>query len=496
MRTFLPTLCCSLTLFLAGGLATPAAAQTLQLADGRILLGQVADASGDGLHVRRLDNGGTLDLRWEHLSPDCALRVKREWGLAGEEQGEIMVSAVEVRYLAGGAPRTLIGKIVEPAGADLHTLAVQQKGVVYRIPRADLLAPGVRQLEVPVTQIYTLDEFYAERLASYAPGEDADQHILLAEELEKVRDYQRAAEHLAEAKRLGNSRQADKLERSIERLRRNMENKKERDLIDDLKVARHRKEFPRGLELIGRYGTEFPQGKLKGDFEAEQRRFEKARERHYVLVVAEAWRKAIHYVAERKEKEPGVTLEAVQQYAQTDMGDDIAEYVARRFDLEAEEVRRFFELRENHTAAQRSDYFSYAIGSWVLGAEKVTKDTQRGADAQGDLDPADAREIDRIARAIAKSVEQSSRARSQEIGQEMTPEDWWTDADRQERVNWLRAFYGEYGGDLVMRGASILPCHTCGAAGQISQLGPGNKMIQVKCYLCQGTKYTRSFRAY
>ncbi|MEC8653529.1 MAG: hypothetical protein VXY92_13310, partial [Planctomycetota bacterium] len=47
-------------------------AQSIQLADGRVLLASVEQADGEGLRVRRLDNGGVLDLRWDHLSTASA----------------------------------------------------------------------------------------------------------------------------------------------------------------------------------------------------------------------------------------------------------------------------------------------------------------------------------------------------------------------------------------------------------------------------------------
>jgi hypothetical protein len=79
-------------------------AQSLQLADGKVLLAEVETADGDGLRVRRLDNGGVLDLRWDHLSPASALAVKRSsTSPATARTGRCMERAEEVEYSVSGS---------------------------------------------------------------------------------------------------------------------------------------------------------------------------------------------------------------------------------------------------------------------------------------------------------------------------------------------------------------------------------------------------------
>ncbi|MEC7584440.1 MAG: hypothetical protein VYE77_08985 [Planctomycetota bacterium] len=478
-------------------------AQTLQLADGQVLLATVEDASGEGLRVRRLDNGGALNLRWDHLTPTCALRIKRDFALAGEEDGELTVTVTEVRYNTGGVPQVVVGKIVTEQPADMSALVVEIKGLPYRIPRKDIL--GMRKVEVPVTQVFTLDEFYSSRLQELAPGDAADKHVLFAEELMKVRDYDRAGKHLEQAGSLGNSRAPERIGHMKKRLDLYKESKKELDLIDGIKTARARgsaREFERGSELIAQYEKEFPKGKLSGEFAAEKKRFDDARARFMSLTVANNWRRQIRTVAERKVQEPGIDLDAVKDYAQTDMGTDIADAVAEKLGVEAEEVKAAFGARQNYSFGKRTDHYSYGIGSWLLGANAVIEGTNRGAGEDKEDEAAErSREVDRIARAIRKAMEQRRAAQGGGGGgrnqkKEQTPEDWWKDADRSERAGWLRAYYAEFGGDLVVKSAFAQPCLVCSGTGMLSDLGPGNKVIRVKCYLCQGTKFLRSFKTY
>ncbi len=98
-------------------------AQTVQLADGRVLLADVESADGDGLRVKRLDNGGQLDLRWSHLSTASALQWKKKFDLVGDSQDELTVRVHEVEFVRDGGKRTLIGRVTDQ-GADVITVMV------------------------------------------------------------------------------------------------------------------------------------------------------------------------------------------------------------------------------------------------------------------------------------------------------------------------------------------------------------------------------------
>ncbi len=474
-------------------------AQTLQLQDGQVLLAQVEDAYGEGLRIRRLDNGGALELRWEHLTPECARRIQQSFALVADDQGEITVTASEVRYELNGTPQTpVIGLIVDDQNAT--SLVVQQKGVQLRIPRAEVT--GVRQIEAPVSQVMTPDEYYGKRLLELAPGESADEHMQLADELVRVRDYPRAVEHLQKAQELGNSRAPERIAPMLERARLYVAAKKERDVLDAIQVARTRatpREFKNGRELIAKFEKDFPQSRLKADLETEKKRFEEARTRYYSQQVADRWRDAVQTVGDKKMQEGGVTLSAARDYAESKMSEDIAAYVAQRLELEVEEVNGLFAQRDKYPVGRRTDHFSYGIGTWVLGEQAALKNTKQGAEGQKQQkDPAQAREIDRIQKAIRKMMEQRRSAGGQAGAQrEQTDEEWWSDTSRSDRTSWLRAYYAEFGGKLTVTSAYAQPCFACAGLGTQSEFDAASKkVVQVKCYLCHGQKWVRTFKAY
>ena len=486
--------------------AASLAAQSVQLADGRVLLAKVEEADGAGLRVRRLDNGGLLDLRWDHLSTASALAVKQQFDLAGDNQEQqLLVRVDEVEYMSGGTKQWVIGRIVE-RGTD--PLVVQSKGRQYPIARKDL--GPVRSVEVPVMQVYTKDEFYAERFRALQPGSKSDVHVLLAEELLKVGDYDRAAEHLAQAKELGNSLNPGQIDTLIARTQRFKEAAKEAKAIEDIAAGRARGtlvDFEKGTKQIAQFEKDFPQTKLKVEFDAEKKKFAAARQRFLVGQIAESWRSSIALIADKKVADASLMLEAAREYASSKMSDDIVARLVTTLRLGADEIKTLWAARKDkeYSKARKTEMFSYGLGSWVLGEEAILKNTQVGKDKDkskdaANQDPNSQRDIDRYVKAMQAALKaraQSGQAQGQGQGEQpKTEEDWWRDASRADKAGWLRAFYAENAGQLTVTVATLTQCPACYAEGTRADINGDGKMVRIPCYLCQKTKYLRSFRAW
>ncbi len=491
---------CALVLgWFAWPLAT-ATAQSVQLADGRVLLADVETADGQGLRVKRLDNGGMLDLRWDHLSAASALTWKRKFNLAGDTQDELTVRADEVEYLLNGSKQTMIGRIVDKTS---EHLVVQVKGEQRRVPHANLRA--VRKVDVPVAQVLTKDEFYAERLQLMQPGAEADKHMLLADDLFKVRDYDRATEHVQKAKELGNSKNPPQIDAMLAKLQRFKEAEKELKLLAEIQAARSRGQlldFEKGGKLVLQFEKDFPQTKLKAEFETEKKRFADARKHYLTMQVAEQWRRSIQIVCEKAIADASLTLQAAKDYAQNKMTDDIVARLVTTMKLDATEIKALWAARSTTVVGKRTEHFSYMVGSWVLGAAAILKGTETGKaiDKQkGEKEPAAGnREEERFAKLLRQALDRRRQAvqGAAEGPKEQTDEDWWRQAERAERIGWLRAFYAESGGQLVVTFASVSACISCYGEGTVLSIGGDGKPVNDKCFLCQDTKWIRSFKAY
>ena len=105
----------------------PLTAQALQTKSGVLMVGEVSDANGDGLTFKRLDNGGTLQLHWDDLSPESVTRIKQMFSLSVEEDAEVTIDAeVFVYELPGGALAEAVGRFVESDG---KTMVVRTKSM-------------------------------------------------------------------------------------------------------------------------------------------------------------------------------------------------------------------------------------------------------------------------------------------------------------------------------------------------------------------------------
>lgn len=475
-------------------------AQSLQLADGRVLLAEIPEPpTGEGLRVRRLDNGGVLDLRWEHLSQTCAEAIKKQYDLAGANQDEVLVEAREIEYRLQGVRQTVIGKIVERSDSEV---VLQQRGTTIRIARADIARET--PVQVPASQVFSKDEYYKDRITANPPGASADKHASLAEELLKFRDFDHAQEHLNKAKELGNSNDPARLDKLQARLTLYREAAKEAELIDQIIGARSRgslADFEKGSKLIAQYEKDFANGKLRGEFDTAKQRFLEARTAHLTQQVAEHCRRQIHYVAEKKVAEENVTLQQARDYAENKMSEDLFSRVAGILHLQVAEVKQLWAGRAKLALGRRPETFSYGVGSWVLGAEAVIKGSDVAkAMKQNEVkeDPND-REVQRNARALRQAFERqraAMRTQGNEQKKEQTDQEWWAAATRAEKVGWLRAYYAEFGGQLVVTSASNQPCVSCYGEGTLPEPGPDGKMTRRNCSMCHGTKWLRSIRAY
>jgi hypothetical protein len=476
-------------------LAVPAAAQTVQLQNGRLLAGEVQNVTGEGLVLVRVDTGGVLQLRWDHLSPESASELKRNFNIAIDDEAEVMAEADVLTFVAPtGGIEEVVGRHI---GSDANVINIRSRGLVVPVPKKHLNSWTKRS--VPALSVFTKDELYHAKLAEMAPGDDADKHILLADVMTRVGDYEHAEQHLKRAEELNNSKQPQALRAKLQRVALYKTAAGERALLDKIKTSRARKDFVRGRELIAEFEQKYPQSKLASELGAEKQRFEAARERYYVARVHEAWDQQITLVTKSKLAESGVTLSAARSYAEDGMGKEIRKRVAERLSLPVAEVEELWGKRISSGVAATPTQYSFGIGSWVLGEQKILADTQQQKAQAGAKEKSPQQQMDeRLQRKIQDYLKRSQEAqRNAGTGpKEETDEDWWKEATAEERVIFLRSYYAEFSGDLEVVSAHVVPCRTCGAQGYHEVLGSaGGTEQKIKCWTCKATRFVRWIRA-
>ncbi len=469
--------------------------QAVQLADGTLLAGEVQNVTGDGLTLVRIDSGGVLQLRWEHLAADSAQELKRAFNLSVEDDSEVLVEAEVLTYVTpAGGMEEQIGRQV---GSDANVVQIRSRGAVVPIPRKSVRTRVTRM--VPALSVYTKEEFYREKLVELSPGDDADRQILLADLLVRVDDYERAELHYKRAEELGTSKQPAALRAKLARVSLFKSAAGERALLDQIKASRARKEFGRGRELIADFEKKYAGGKLVVELTAEKQRFEEARERYFIDKVVQAWYQQMNAVAKTKCLDPSFTFAAAGDYVTSAMGKEIRKKIAERLSLQVAEVEAMWGKRLTNKVGAASQTFSYGIGSWMLGEQKIIANTQaEKAASQGkEKSPEQARD-ERLERKIREFLDRAKQAQKNAgtEAKEDTEEDWWRKAQHDERVNYVKALYAENSGDMEVVLAFVAPCVTCGAEGKLPSLGStGGKEEFNKCWTCKGTRFKRWLRA-
>ena len=474
-------------------------AQVVQLKSGRVVLAEVVDADSEGLTLRRLDDGGVLELTWSDLSKLHQETIKRRFGIDTGDESEVMVPASAVRYrVAGGSIGEIIGVIAEQTDS---ALLVKRKGAITEVPRARFQSED--KIEVRWDEIYTDEEWYALELENFDPGEDPDAHVRLAENLRRATLFEQAKVHYLRAQELGGGSFAAQIDAYLERIDTLIESKEENDLLSEIRRLRFRKRFAAAFELVAEFEERFPNSKLKSRFDNELRRLEAARTDELGADVRSQFAETLKDVAYEYAGRDDTTLEKARDYASEQMSQDIFERIAellmkrnKGVELDAAGVAELFARRGEFGRRPFSKFFGYNFGSWVLGEDAVIAGTDRSGDAVGDEQESDP-ELERFVRQLREIERRGRRAasRGQNDGDE-SPEDWWKGADRNERKSWLQAYFAEFSGVLEIRRATAVPCPTCAARGfvtTVSSAGDGG-LQQTECPTCHGTKFQRAIR--
>jgi len=370
---------------------------------------------------------------------------------------------------------------------------LKRKSGVLPIRRASI--KNLRKREVPALEVFTESELYARELAEVDPGEDADRHVLLADRLRRAALYEQAEQHLLKAQELGTSKQKAQLPAMIARIRQLIESGRERELLSRIRVMRNRGAFDRAAELIAEFEQTYPDSTLMPELRREKQRFESDREASLIDRLLQMWDRTVRTVANEKAGDEDATLASSRTWAEERMAKDVFERIARVTGVEADEVETLWS-RRNEFGNTRTTMFTYGIGSWVLGADRVIANTVQDAQAppEDQQTSAEDRELERIIRKL-REVRQRSRDAAAQSGGKETEEDWWRQASRNERTTWLRAYFAEFGGRMEVTAAYATPCVTCEGKGYLVTMGNTGREQRTECPVCHNTKFTRAIRA-
>ena len=479
---------------------TSLSAQTLRLRNGTFLIAEILDVNEDGIKLKRLDNGGQIDLAWKHLVAEDAKRLRVQYNLLGaEEQSQVLIPALRCTYAREDGVKTeIIGELVS---RDTQQIVLKRMGNRYPIPIADLRG-APEHVNVPIGDIRTRSEIYEQQLAEIDPGEDADKHTALGFWLMRVDLLEQAKIHLDKAGELGGGSQREKVEGLQKRVGALLLHQEEAELLKRMVIQRNRKRFDKALALAKEFEKKFPSSPLRSEFEQRRDSINAARETHFIKQVTLDWYRVLRDVAGGIAADRSLAIDAAQQKVTDEMGQEIRKRIANKRKLKPNEVEEFFGARHDHKVA-KPQKMGYGFGSWLLGKSAILEDTTQGA---AEKKQASKKKKDsnagRARRQFRKRLEEfrralrGSRGGNQENADALqSPADWWRTATTAMRKQWLIAYYAEKGGDMKVYHASLNHCPTCSARGYIEvQSSEGSKVVRQTCPTCHGTRFQRVIR--
>jgi hypothetical protein len=473
-------------------------AQAVQLRDGSILVGEIQHPDGEGFTLQRTDNGGILQLRWSHLTESSARLLKSANNLLAEGVAEVTVRADVLRFVgATGQIEERMGRISNETPTHIE---IRRKGIVTPVRRKSIRGQSERQ--VTPFEIFTKDEYYADQLASAAPGEDADKHMALGEHLMQIRDYEHAKIHFDKAKALGGGRQKAILDERIVHLALLQSASKEQELLDEIRTETNRGRFQSAGEKIEAFKKEFPQTKLRAEFDRNVENYTNVRKKDLTQQVAARWYKQVDILAGAKARAKPTLAEA-KRYAEREMGKEIRDQIAQSLGTTVDEVEQLWQNRNAVRGAGSSQRYYYSVGSWLLGAKEILVGTKQGEvekkDAEREQRTDEQKKLDddvkRIQEAMRRANAQRNASRNPNAEKKETPEEWWADASPQARDTWIKAYYAEFSGDMERTDAFLEDCKPCGGSGRIAAQGSTTATQLTECGTCKGTRFQRNIRA-
>ena len=442
------------------------AAMMLRLRSGGILWGSIAEHDEEALRFHRLDNGGTVRLRWSLLDPDQEEQLRLRFGYVEGAVEELMVEADRI-YLQDGSER--VGLITNRTEGEVW---LKTANGLLKIPKLRISGPS-STVQVPALDIYSKDELYQQKLFELQSQllqegtAAAEAHFEVAEFCEQLFNYIQALVHYEAAVRMDPEYQAEVMPTVLARTREKAELQVQVDHLQEADLWRARRHYDKAETLLQSFPELYPDSPLMEDYSKLVRRLEKYQLRDLKVKVVQRWHYWMRRFAQTAARK--MSYEEVLAYVDGPMSEEIAAKVHEDLteiapQIQADEVRSLWEAREGGRYRQAS----YGHGTWLLGEGRARADIDQPASesdqpAAGSQGEARQKLEDRIQRYM-RNQEIANRANAGGAGEEEDPNAFWERWPSGNKTQWILAYYAENSGDFQPR-ARFRNCRECGGTG-------------------------------
>ncbi len=466
--------------------------QLIRLRDGEFIFGEVLEHDESGIRVRRMDNGGVVDLKWTHLFPAEEQEMRERFGYLDRKGEEVTIQAQKL-ILDDGTER--IGILADRTEKDL---ILKVKGSFIPIPKSRVSAP-IEQVEVNALDLFTKDQLYEMKWEELNP-QTAEDYLELGRYLVRIRDPQRALAAYQKVRQLDASAHPEEVSAALRRLEIQAAQQEEVEWVDSVDIARGRGELDKALELCSQFVQKWPRSTFLQEVHGKKVLIEKERAELLAKTVARRWYVHMEKIARELSMNRASSVEETQNYIQTQMPKEILDRVledAGKVDAQVtgEKVQSLWKGREKFAKMHVS---TYGNGTFLLGAARA----QQGivAEKEGGQKK-ESQEDKELRERVKRYIDQYLKAKKGAGGasEEDAAQAWWSTARAAERHQWILSYYAEFGGDMQMVRPAGVQCQTCGGQGSITIISAGRQSASDSsqgttkelCPVCQGVQIQR-----
>jgi hypothetical protein len=469
--------------------------QLIPLRDGQIVVGEITSHDEEGIEVRRLDNGGVVELSWSHLAPPEEKRLRSVLGYEVNLSEEVMIEADEVVQNDGTRK---VGILEE---STRERIRLREKESVWQYTPDQLQGPP-KKVRVPALAVFTREQLYDQRLAA-TDTTSAASNLELARYCEQIRNYGKAIEHLKKVTG-GLARNAESAKRQAEE-----------DHIGEIEIQRNRKKWDLAIQLCEEFPTKFPKSARRADIEKRRANILVAKKKDMVRRTFENWYPIATALTRKKGEDRKIGFSAAQDWASGDMKKEIRAAVAKALKgyfptLTEDEASALWPVRLQTVPGPTVKSVSYGAGTFALGKAKALEGIDKREDPKK-KGPVKSKEEEEMDKKMKRFFERQQGSAQGGEKKPETPDEWWEKASSVERQWWLMAYYAEFGGDMVVVEKRARPCYQCGGKGKIEFLltggapppdsgggrssggssGGGSGSASIECNVCHGVAVER-----
>jgi hypothetical protein len=513
-----------LTTLFAATLALPLPAvndgdapEVIRLKVGTEVVGTVTSDGFDeakGVRIRRVDDDALLDIGFDQMLPEDALRIRAAHGYLPDEPEALMVEASRIKLATG---QELICVIVERG---VKTIKVRTGAQVV-----DLDASGVREItpvRVDALEVYDPDELYAQEVAKRNPISALD-HYNLALYCESLQLWKSATAELEQVQSQDSTFKPELVKAKLERAKMRVEAAEDSALLAKAHRLAVRDQYDAALAVLDDFLVAKPGSILRADFEKTRRAIVKQRDKWVRTQVVVNFFTFMERVARELATDKGGSIKAARKQIELEGTKRGLELTAKFLKIRTEEVTAAWEDDKRNLASAHSA--TYGSGTWTLGSiEAVTKGMKKAEDPnkKGDANAAAAKKgeqtlEDKIKELIEKKKKEAADAqakakqnqgkgkggakgpqqpRDQEIADVPPTEDeWWNLVTVDERVQYLLAWWVDREPHAKIFVVDHRDCPNCAATGVIKYFdAKSGEDKMIPCPRCKGAQVDRVLR--